>query len=74
MNLSETMGAVTHLAFGNGYTILWWFSVGDAITAIVASTSPGGINNDIGSLFGAGMFVTTFIVGVAILLSGHKGV
>ena len=53
------MGAVTLLALANG--------AGDVVTAIVASTTPDGIGYNIGSLYGAGIFVTTFVVGMTIL-------
>jgi sodium/potassium/calcium exchanger 6 len=40
----------------------------------VASSTPGGLNYNIGSLFGAGVFVTTLVVGLTILNSGDAGV
>lgn len=44
------------------------------MTAIVASTSVDGINYNIGSLYGAGLFVTTLVVGMTILGAGESGV
>jgi len=44
------------------------------VTAIVASTSVDGINYNIGSLYGAGLFVTTLVVGMTILGAGESGV
>ena len=51
LELSESMAAVTLLALANG--------AGDVITALVASGAEGGINYNIGSLYGAGFFVTS---------------
>ena len=48
------MAAVTLLAVANG--------AGDVITALVASGSDDGIAYNIGSLFGAGLFCTSFIM------------
>ena len=47
------------LAFANG--------AGDVLTAIVASDSKEGISYNIGALYGAGLFVITFVVAIAIL-------
>lgn len=47
--VSEVMAGVTILAFGNG--------AGDVITALVASSYPGGLDFNIGATMGAG-FVT----------------
>lgn len=54
LKLSEAMAAVTLLAVANG--------AGDVITALVASGSDDGIAYNIGSLFGAGLFCTSFIM------------
>lgn len=62
-----------HLQMGNNKYI-YIFSAGDLVTALVASSTPGGINYNIGSLFGAGVFVTTLVVGLTILNSGDLGV
>ena len=48
MRLSEPMAAITLLALANGAI--------DVITAIVASSSDGGISYNIGSLYGSGYF------------------
>lgn len=45
---------------------------GDVITALVASGSPDGISYNIGSLFGAGLFVCSIIVAITILISPVK--
>lgn len=49
--ISEIMAGVTLLAFGNG--------AGDVLTALVASSYPGGIDYNIGATMGAG-FVKNF--------------
>lgn len=59
LGLSESLAAVTLLAFANG--------AGDFITAIVASDSQGGVSYNIGALFGAGLFVCSLVVGICIL-------
>lgn len=59
LNLSESLAGVTLLAFANG--------AGDVLTAIVASDSKEGISYNIGALYGAGLFVITFVVSIAIL-------
>jgi len=48
------MAGVTLLAVANG--------AGDVITALVASGTSDGISYNIGSLYGAGLFCTTFIM------------
>jgi len=42
-------------------------SAGDVVTAIVASGTPDGIDYNIGALYGAGLFVTTVVVGITIV-------
>lgn len=59
LGLSESLAAVTLLAFANG--------AGDFITSIVASDSDGGVSYNIGALFGAGLFVCSLVVGICIL-------
>lgn len=59
LKLSESLAGVTLLAFANG--------AGDVLTAIVASDSKEGISYNIGSLYGAGLFVITFVVAIAII-------
>lgn len=61
LKLSESLAGVTLIAFANGS--------GDVITAIVASESPEGLSYNIGSLFGAGLFVVTLIVSLTITVS-----
>ena len=39
------------------------------MTAFVAAEVPGGVNYDIGALYGASLFVTTLIVGCIILVT-----
>lgn len=58
------MAAVTLLAFANG--------AGDVITALVASGSEGGVDYNIGALFGAGLFVCSMVVAVCIFSSKEK--
>lgn len=58
LNLSDNVAGVTFLAFGNGAPDI--FSV---VTSIVNSTGNKGASLAIGELFGAGMFVTTVVVG-----------
>ena len=61
LGLSEAQAAVTLLAQANG--------AGDVITAIVAGGSAGGVNYNVGALFGAGQFVASFVVALCILQS-----
>ena len=61
LKFSESLSAVTLLAFANG--------AGDVITSLVASGSEGGISYNIGALFGAGLFVISLVVGVCIVQS-----
>ena len=61
LKMSEALSAVTLLALANG--------AGDVITAIVASSSPGGISYNIGALNGAGLFVCSLVIGVSIIKS-----
>ena len=61
LKFSESLSAVTLLAFANG--------AGDVITSLVASGSEGGISYNIGALFGAGLFVTSLVVGICIMKS-----
>ena len=51
LGLSEVVAGVTLLALANG--------AGDLVTAVVSSASPEGVAYNIGSLFGAGLFVYT---------------
>lgn len=55
------MAAVTLLALANG--------AGDVITAIVSSSSEGGISYNIGALYGAGFFVCSMVICLTILSS-----
>jgi sodium/potassium/calcium exchanger 6 len=61
LGLSDSLAAVTLLAFANG--------AGDVITAIVASDAEGGVSYNIGSLYGAGLFVCSMVVAICILQS-----
>ena len=61
LNLSESVAAVTLLAVANG--------AGDVITAFVASVDKGGLEYNIGAIFGAGMFVCSVVVAATIFLS-----
>jgi sodium/potassium/calcium exchanger 6 len=61
LGLSDSLAAVTLLAFANG--------AGDVITAIVASDAEGGVSYNIGALYGAGLFVCSMVVGICILQS-----
>lgn len=61
LGLSEAVAAITLLAFANG--------AGDVITALVASDSEGGVSYNIGSLYGAGLFVASCVVAICILQS-----
>lgn len=58
LQLSEALAGVTLLAFSNG--------AGDVITALVASGSDDGISYNIGSLFGAGLFVVSVVMALTI--------
>lgn len=61
MNLSDAMGGVTLLALANG--------AGDVITAIVAAGSTEGVAYNIGSLFGAGLFVCAAVIAKTIMVA-----
>ena len=61
LKISESLAGVTLLAFANG--------AGDVLTAIVASDSKEGISYNIGALYGAGLFVLTFVVAMTIFKS-----
>lgn len=52
--MSEALAGVTLLAMANG--------AGDVITALVSSESAEGVSYNIGALFGAGLFVCTFVM------------
>lgn len=58
LNFSEGFAGVTLLAFANG--------AGDFITAIVASDNEEGLSYNIGSLYGAGLFVLTIVIAFTI--------
>lgn len=61
LKLSEAFAAVTLIALANG--------AGDVITAIVASGGEGGVNYNIGSLYGAGFFVCSIVMCLTIFRS-----
>src|SRR3990167_7302174 len=61
LGMSEALAAVTLLALANG--------AGDVITAIVASGADGGVSYNIGSLFGAGLFVASMVVAICVIQS-----
>lgn len=61
LGMSESLAGVTLIAFANG--------AGDVLTAIVASDSEEGISYNVGALYGAGLFVLTFVVAMTILAS-----
>ncbi|CAD8189055.1 unnamed protein product [Paramecium octaurelia] len=60
--ISEIMAGVTLLAFGNG--------AGDVLTALVASSYPGGIDYNIGATMGAGFFLCS--IGVYLITKTSK--
>lgn len=62
LRLSETLAGVTLVAFANGSP--------DALTAFVASSDEEGVLLAIGSIFGAGLFITTVVVGKVVAVSG----
>ncbi len=64
LKLSDALSGVTLLAFANG--------AGDVLTALVASDSTEGISYNIGSLYGAGLFVLTYVVAMTIFYSPKK--
>lgn len=63
-DLSESLAGVTFIAFVNG--------AGDIFTAIAASDSKEGISYNLGSLYGAGLFVLTFVVSMVIFVSPNE--
>lgn len=64
LNFSESLAGVTLIAFANG--------AGDVLTAIVASESKDGISYNLGALYGAGLFVLTFVIAMTILNSTEE--
>lgn len=58
LGFSESLAAVTLLAFANG--------AGDVITALVAGDTEGGVSYNIGALYGAGLFVMSMVVSICI--------
>jgi sodium/potassium/calcium exchanger 6 len=58
LGMSESLAAVTLLAFANG--------AGDVITALVAGDTEGGVSYNIGALYGAGLFVCSMVVSICI--------
>ena len=58
LGFSESLAAVTLLAFANG--------AGDVITALVAGDTEGGVSYNIGALYGAGLFVCSMVVSICI--------
>ena len=46
--------------------------LGDVITAIVAGSSAGGVDYNVGALFGAGQFVASFVVGQCVFKSEEE--
>ena len=63
LNISEALAGVTLLAMANG--------AGDVVTALVSSESTEGVSYNIGSLFGAGLFVCSFVMVMTINASPH---
>ena len=61
--MSQTLAGVTLLAFANGAP--------DVIATYTAGERVEGIPLIIGSIFGAGIFVTTVVVGQVISFSGE---
>ena len=61
LGLSPAMSAVTLIALANG--------AGDVITAIVSSAGPGGINYNVGALYGAGLFCCSLVIALSTLSS-----
>lgn len=57
------MAGVTLLALANG--------AGDVITAIVASKSEEGVYYNIGSIYGAGLFIAGLVIGIAVVKNGY---
>jgi Ca2+/Na+ antiporter len=66
LGFSQSLAGVTLLAFANG--------AGDVITAVVASGSSEGVFYNIGSIYGAGLFVCCCVVAVAIFKSDEGGI
>ena len=58
---------MTLLAFVNGTPINITLGAGDLVAAFVASTQLGGISYNVGAIYGAGLFVTSMVVGCVIL-------
>jgi len=65
LRFSEGLAAVTLLALANG--------AGDVITALVAGGAEGGVSYNVGSLFGAGLFVFSFVVAICIIKNQKDG-
>ena len=56
--LSDSLASVTLLAFANG--------AADMVTVLVSSETEGGISYNIGSLFGAGLFVSSAVIAICV--------
>ena len=61
--MSDAVAGVTLIAFANG--------AGDLVTAVVSSEAADGVSYNIGSLFGAGLFVVTLVISLTILFSSE---
>ena len=57
--INDALAGVTLISLANG--------AGDVVTAIVASGSADGVAYNIGALFGAGLFVCSFVMSFTIL-------
>jgi sodium/potassium/calcium exchanger 6 len=64
LKFSEALAGVTLLALANG--------AGDLITAVVSSDGEEGVNYNIGSLLGAGLFVITIVLTLTIRAAPFK--
>ena len=63
LQFSQSLAGVTLLAFANG--------AGDVLTALVASDAPEGVFYNVGSIYGAGVFVCCIVVAGAVFRKGE---
>ena len=66
LKMSQNLAGVTFLALGNGAP--------DVFASIVASDDDNGIEFGVGSLIGAGVFVTCIVFSSVVMYSGHVNV
>ena len=64
LNMSDSLASITLLAAANGSA--------DMMTVLIASETEGGISYNIGTLYGAGLFICCAVLGICIVTSKKK--